>query len=157
MFSFTVSSNVKRLLVISLILLFIGCLGRSTTGITTSSTTTLNGTGGMEDELDLDEANVIDVTYQLGMDGGYTFAVTLRHDDTGWEHYADWWRIKTLDDEELARRVLTHPHVDEQPFTRSLSGVEIPAHVTTIVVEGHDSVHGYGGRTMTVQLTKEDG
>jgi hypothetical protein len=49
----------------------------------------------------------------------------LRHGDTGWDDYADGWRIETPAGEVLGTRVLHHPHVEEQPFTRSLGGVEI--------------------------------
>jgi hypothetical protein len=89
--------------------------------------------------------------------GVWDFHVTVRHDDTGWDHYADWWRITTTDGKEIAKRELQHPHVDEQPFTRSLEGVRIPDEVTTVVIEAHDKVHGYGGRKVTVDLTKEEG
>lgn len=51
--------------------------------------------------------------------------VTLSHPDTGWDHYADVWRVYTPDGTMLAERVLVHPHVNEQPFTRS-AGVSIP-------------------------------
>ena len=41
-------------------------------------------------------------------------------------------------------RVLLHPHVDEQPFTRSLSGVAIPSDVEQVTVRAHDNVDGWG-------------
>ncbi len=47
--------------------------------------------------------------------------VTLSHPDTGWDHYADIWRVYGPDGAQLAERVLAHPHVNEQPFTRSTS------------------------------------
>jgi hypothetical protein len=74
----------------------------------------------------------------------WTFLVTLSHDDTGWEHYADGWGVYTVDGEELGYRVLAHPHVNEQPFTRSLSGVKIPTGMTEIVIKPRDLVHGVG-------------
>lgn len=40
--------------------------------------------------------------------------------------------------------------VDEQPFTRVLSGVVIPAVIRTVTIRSHDSVHGYGGKVMSV-------
>lgn len=82
------------------------------------------------------------------------FAVTVRHDDTGWEHYADHWRILTPDGVELGRRVLAHPHENEQPFTRQLRGVEIGLDITEVIVESHDSEHEYGGATQTVVLER---
>ncbi len=58
--------------------------------------------------------------------GNCTFSVTLEHNDEGWDHYADKWDVVTLDGKLLKSRVLHHPHENEQPFTRSLSGVVIP-------------------------------
>lgn len=80
------------------------------------------------------------------------FDVTVRHADQGWDHYADKWDILTPDGQLIATRVLHHPHVDEQPFTRSLNRVEIPAGLDRVIIRAHDSVHGYGGKQMTVQL-----
>jgi hypothetical protein len=53
--------------------------------------------------------------------------------------------------------LLLHPHVDEQPFTRSQSGIEIPPGVTQVRVRAHDLVDGYGGREVVVDLTKASG
>ena len=53
--------------------------------------------------------------------GGWRFDVAISHGDTGWDHYADGWGVYLPDGTELGYRVLHHPHVDEQPFTRSLS------------------------------------
>jgi len=91
-------------------------------------------------------------------DGLYDISVTLRHADTGWEHYANWWRVRTEDGKELARRELGHPHVDEQPFERALfNSIKIPAEVRIIIIEGHDLVHEYGGKTIRIDLTRNKG
>ncbi|MEM6676367.1 MAG: hypothetical protein AAF675_00690 [Pseudomonadota bacterium] len=82
----------------------------------------------------------------------WTFTVTVEHADTGWDHYADAWRVVGPDGTVFGTRVLAHPHVNEQPFTRSLSGVSIPTSVERVRIEGHDSVHGWGGATVTVDL-----
>lgn len=60
--------------------------------------------------------------------------------------------MRTTDGTVLGRRVLTHPHVDEQPFTRSLSDVTIPDGVADVVVAAHDSVAGFCGETLAVAL-----
>lgn len=73
---------------------------------------------------------------------GWTFHVTLKHDDSGWSHYADAWRIVDDEGKELGKRVLYHPHEHEQPFTRSLSGVVLPEDAI-IYVEAHDKLHGW--------------
>lgn len=84
--------------------------------------------------------------------GAYTFNVTILHNDTGWDDYADSWRIKDTNGNILGERVLVHPHVNERPFTRSLSGVRIPDGVSSVVVEAHDTVTGWASETKLVQL-----
>ena len=82
---------------------------------------------------------------------------TLRHADGGWDHYADAWRVVATDSRVLATRTLYHPHVDEQPFTRSLGSVVIPADMTVVFVEAHDTVHGWSKQRVRVDLTKASG
>ena len=84
--------------------------------------------------------------------GTYRFRVTVRHADQGWDHYADRWEVMTPDGKVLATRILHHPHVDEQPFTRELAGVSIPSAITEVDVRAHDSVHGFSGVTQKVHL-----
>ena len=81
----------------------------------------------------------------------WQFNVAVLHADTGWEHYADGWGIYTIEGTELGYRVLAHPHVNEQPFTRSLSGVAIPDGITQVFILPHDLVHGDGPK-FTVTL-----
>jgi hypothetical protein len=100
------------------------------------------------------EADVVGVEVRRQDDGGYAFDVTVRHADEGWKHYADRWEVLGPDGSVLATRVLLHPHEDEQPFTRSLSGVAIPAAITAVTIRAHDSVHGYGGREMQATLPR---
>ena len=100
------------------------------------------------------EANVISVEVkQTGMNI-YRFEVTVRHNDKGWKHYANKWDIVASDGTVLGTRTLYHPHVQEQPFTRSLSGVKIPDGIERVTIRAHDSVHEYGGKTITVDLPK---
>jgi hypothetical protein len=62
--------------------------------------------------------------------------------------------VLTTDGAVLGTRTLLHPHETEQPFTRSLSGIAIPADVPRIVVRAHDKVHGYGGKEFTFDLKR---
>ena len=78
--------------------------------------------------------------------------MSVSHGDTGWDHYADHWRVLDPDGNELGKRILLHPHVTEQPFTRSLSGVHVPSHIKQITVEAHDKVHEYGGTKLVVPV-----
>ena len=76
---------------------------------------------------------------------GWTFSVTLRHGDTGWDDYADGWRVLAPDGTVLATRVLAHPHVNEQPFTRSLGGISIPAGLDAVAIEASTTAGGWEG------------
>lgn len=85
-------------------------------------------------------------------DGKWTFEVTLSHGDTGWDDYADGWRILLPDGTILGTRELLHPHVDEQPFTRSLAGVEVPPGVDAILIEARTNVEGWGAQRFELNL-----
>lgn len=98
------------------------------------------------------EADVEGVEIKRTGRGIFHFDVTVRHDDAGWDHYADKWEVVAPDGTVVGLRTLYHPHVDEQPFTRSLSGVSISPAVREVTIRAHDSVHKYGGKTVTVAL-----
>lgn len=80
------------------------------------------------------------------------FSVTIRHDDTGWDHYANRYEICDLEGHVLATRVLRHPHVDEQPFTRGIGNVRIPSAVREVEIRAGDLVHGLGGATIRLAI-----
>lgn len=100
------------------------------------------------------EADVIKVEASKQAEGVYHFSVTVSHADEGWDHYANQWDVVGDDGTVYGTRVLYHPHVNEQPFTRSLSGVTIPAEVEQVTVRAHDSVHKDGGRTFRLELPR---
>lgn len=82
---------------------------------------------------------------------------TLRHDDRDWDHYADAWRVVTASGKILGTRTLYHPHVDEQPFTRSLRDISIPTGTKIVFIEAHDKVHGWSDKRVKIDLTKNAG
>lgn len=84
--------------------------------------------------------------------GTWRFDVAVRHPDTGWDHYADKWDVMAPDGTVLGTRVLLHPHETEQPFTRSLSGVEIPDGIDEVLIRAHDNVDGYGEIVFSLTL-----
>lgn len=98
------------------------------------------------------EADVLMAQIEPQGDRLYRIAVTLRHADTGWSHYADRWEVIGPQNQVLAVRTLHHPHENEQPFTRSLAGVRIPHGFTWVKIRAHDSTHGYGGREVTLSV-----
>ena len=70
--------------------------------------------------------------------GAYLVSVTMSSPYDTPSRYADAWRVLAPDGTVLGVRVLAHDHQFEQPFTRSLSGVIIPADITEVIVEGRD-------------------
>lgn len=92
------------------------------------------------------------VSVRQSSDGTWRFDVTISHPDTGWEHYADGWRVLDMEGNELGMRMLHHPHVEEQPFTRSLSGVHIPKGTRQVRVQARDTPAGWNDGAVTVTL-----
>lgn len=98
------------------------------------------------------EADVVKVDVTQQSNGSYSFQVTVRHNDEGWDHYADAWDVGRTDGTIYTTRILAHPHENEQPFTRGKSGVQIPENVKSVIIRAHDKVHGHGGKTIEVTL-----
>ena len=102
--------------------------------------------------VDAGEVTVVDAKAFKSRDNTYRFDVTLRHGDQGWKHYADNWEVLTVNGAVLGKRVLLHPHVNEQPFTRSLGGVRIPQGIKEVIIRGHDKIHKNGGKELKLVL-----
>ena len=97
------------------------------------------------------EADVIDVKVVKTDADMYRFSVTVKHNDEGWDHYADKWDVLDEAENVLGTRALMHPHEAEQPFTRSVK-ISIPMQVKKVTVRAHDKIHGYGGAEITIEL-----
>lgn len=91
-----------------------------------------------------DVADIVDGKIVALGEGRYRIDATVEHADTGWDHYADRWDVLDENGNVLGVRELAHPHVDEQPFTRSLT-LTIPEGVKKVILRANDSVHGLGG------------
>ena len=85
---------------------------------------------------------------------GWRVDVTLRHGDTGWDDFADGWRVLAPDGRELGYRELVHPHVNEQPFTRSLSGVAIPEGLESVLIQSRTNTEGWSAETLEVAVPR---
>jgi hypothetical protein len=97
--------------------------------------------------------DVIEAQAIQAADGSWTFAATLSSPYDTPERYADAWRVVGPDGEVYGVRELAHDHQNEQPFTRSQSGIVIPDEVDTVTVQGRDQLSGWGGATFEVSLT----
>ena len=100
--------------------------------------------------------DVVAVEVSLNPDGTFRFDVTLSSPYDTPQRYADAWRVRDEDGTVYGIRELVHDHANEQPFTRSLDGVEVPPGVTRVVVEGRDQLSGWGGKTLEVDLPGRD-
>ncbi len=150
---------------ISLIALMITFAMLSSCALENESPATNNSTTSEDDEaplitpnvtensenLDMREANVLEVTFERVDEQNYKFDVTLVHDDDGeTPNFADAWQVEDLSGNILGVRILLHSH-GNLPFTRS-EIIPIPEDISIIIVRGHDMLHGHGGQSMKVNL-----
>ena len=106
-------------------------------------------------DLDLQEANVLDVRFERLDDNKVRFDVTLLHDDVGESpSFADSWQVEDLVGTVLGERILAHSH-GTTPFTRSAT-IQIPEGMDMVVVRGHDMEHGFGGQAALVNMTTSE-
>lgn len=98
-----------------------------------------------------DKADVLEVKVEALGERKFKFHVTVEHWDDGWDHYADGWQVVGPGGAVLGTRVLAHPHVEENPFTRS-HVITVPEDVDEVTVRARDLVHGLGGKEIKVTL-----
>jgi hypothetical protein len=92
------------------------------------------------------EARVTKVSVS-GTPSAYTFLVTIASNDTGCQHYADWWEVVDEQGGLVYRRVLLHDHADEQPFSRDGGPVAI-GDDQIVTVRAHMNTSGYSPAAM---------
>jgi len=102
----------------------------------------------------LADAPVIEQVTARQTGASWSFSVTLSHPDTGWDHYADGWEVLAPDGIRLGFRELLHPHVNEQPFTRSQSGIRVPVGIDKVLIRARDNVDGWAEGTVEFTLPK---
>ncbi|MEM7193780.1 MAG: hypothetical protein AAF402_02435 [Pseudomonadota bacterium] len=110
------------------------------------------------------DADVLQVEAIESTDGSWRFNVTVEHADTGWQDYADGWDVMDEQGNVLKRknsdpftRLLLHPHENEQPFTRSVSGIKVPENTRYLTVRAHELKDGFGGKEVVVDLKEKSG
>lgn len=89
-------------------------------------------------------AEVTDVSVS-GEENRYTFSVTTSSPDLGCQQYADWWEVIDLNGNLIYRRILTHSHVTEQPFTRTGGPVAISS-TDEVYIRAHMNTTSYGNK-----------
>lgn len=98
------------------------------------------------------DAEIIKVKAEKTSAQKFNISVTLEHEDEGWEHYANAWRIYSAEGELIGERKLHHPHVKEQPFTRSLLGISFPRDHSEVTIVAVCSKTGESKKSYTLKL-----
>ncbi len=98
--------------------------------------------------------DVVAVEIRRTGEDSYDLSVTLSSPYDTPERYADGWRVLASDGSTLGEHQLGHDHADEQPFTRSQTGLRIPGDVDEVTVEGRDQANGYGGGTVAIKVPR---
>lgn len=106
-----------------------------------SDTETTNGT-----------ASITEVDF-AGGENQYTFSATISSPDLGCQQYADWWEVIDINGNLLYRRILSHSHVNEQPFTRAGGPLTISEN-TEVYVRAHMNTTGYGSKVFKGSIAK---
>ena len=100
------------------------------------------------------EVDIVSAKFIKNHNNSWNIDVSLKHGDTGWDHYADNWRVVDPEGNILGDRVLYHPHINEQPFTRSLSNITINNTVKIVYIEAHDKEHGWTKKSLKIDLNR---
>jgi len=120
----------------------------------TGLATSLLMTAGCSTGTPIGDGADVEAVEASGGPDAWTVSVTVRSPDTGCDQYADWWELVTPEGELVARRILNHSHVDEQPFTRaSEAPIELDPSAEVVVrahlhADGADPTEGYGGQAL---------
>jgi hypothetical protein len=96
--------------------------------------------------------DVLDVKVKSCGANCFDFDATLSSPYDTPQRYADAFRVTTLEGKSLGERILLHDHQNEQPFTRDLYSVKIPAGIKQVIVQGRDQQFGWGGKALTINL-----
>lgn len=121
---------------------------QETSGEGQSETTTTGQSGGQK------YPDVREAELERSGDDTWSLSVTISSPYDSPERYADGWRVLAPDGDVLGKHELMHAHTNEQPFTRTQRGLEIPQGVEKITVEGRDLKNGYGGETVTIPVPR---
>ena len=96
--------------------------------------------------------DVLSATVRVAGNDRFDFDVTVSSPYDTPSRYADGFRVSTLAGQVLGERKLWHDHQHEQPFTRDLYGLRVPAGVQRVRIQARDQQHGYGGASIEVAL-----
>lgn len=138
--------------------LLVGCsVGTPSPTVDTPSPASTGTSRAAEpDTTSAEHPDVLAASLERNDDGSWRLEVTLSSQYDSPKRYADGWRVLDEDDEVLGQHTLTHDHADEQPVTRTQSGLQIPDGVDEVTIQGKDTENGYGGATLAIPVPRQD-
>lgn len=138
-------------IVVALVLAGCGGAVEGTGGTTGRASAAASDTAGQR------YPDIVGVAIMAAGEDTFDLTVTVSSPYDSPDRYADGWRVLAPDGTELGTHTVTHDHAGEQPFTRTQTGVRIPADIDEVTVEGRDQRYGYGGSTATTAVPHEAG
>ncbi len=99
------------------------------------------------------EADVISATVEHSGGDFYRFSVKVTHEDESWEHFAKAWEVLGSDGNILGNRILLHPHINKQPFTRTQT-ISLSENINQVTIRAYDLIHKFGGKEITLNIKK---
>jgi hypothetical protein len=96
--------------------------------------------------------DVVGVKVKARSSNVFDFDVTVSSPYDSAQRYAVAFRVMSKDGAVFGERKLLHDHESEQPFTRDLYGVAVPAGIHMVVIQAKDQKYGYGGKAVEVDL-----
>jgi len=83
---------------------------------------------------------------------GWTVRVTLRHEDSGWDHYASGWSVALPDGTVVGEAELRKPHVGIPEFETKLKGIDVPPGTTYLLIRARCNLVGWSPAVTRVDL-----
>ena len=87
----------------------------------------------------------------------YWYEITFEHDDTGWDHFVNWWVVVDDKNRPIQKGVIDRPTPGGWPFKHTTRSLVVPTGVNTLIFKAHCKIHGYGKDWVTVDLTRTSG
>jgi hypothetical protein len=86
--------------------------------------------------------------------GRWTVTVTIAHHDTGWDHFAKGFAVLLPDGTRLAYLEFSHPHIGQDTFAASLTGLRISNDVPFLLIRTRCNLVGWAAEPVQIDLPR---
>lgn len=98
------------------------------------------------------EAPRVDSASIVREGNGWTVRATIRHPDSGWDHYASGWQVLAPDGTVLGFAEITHPHLEGEPIQEELAGITLPEGIDHLMIRVRCTLDGWSARSFRLDL-----